>query len=1037
MIHSETKICDICGTCLPLGMSSLLCPTCLLNDSESFDAVDSKLRIGSCVIHHEIARGGMGVVYYAEQIELGRPVALKILLGQMFASPQARERFRVESSAVAKLRHPGIVAIHEVGEHDGQPYFTMDYIGGMNLEAMMRKDSLPSHFSAQVCQALAQAVHYAHDQGVYHRDLKPSNIMLDEDNQPILTDFGLAHTADQNSQLTLSGQLVGTPSYIPPERAAGLPMSSCSEVRGDVYGIGAILYHMLTGRAPFLGESIPLTLNAVINDEPVAPHRLRPGLHRDLETICLKCLQKNPLQRYSSAGDLAADLNRYMKGESILASPDGVLSLLGRRIRRHPAISTLIFALILTLLAGVATTLRQSKIADAARNVAVETSQNLQREVYATDILAASIAYEAGNQGNARAHLERHLPAHGKDDLRGFEWHYLAKLCKGRELAAFDDHQHIVTSLAWSPDGLLMASADLSGKLILWQRSEQDGARLMKYKTHQFPDSIYKLCWLGDQEKIIITGPGENTLLVNVADGSTLHSWPGRCIALSSDGSRLAVANSGPFHSQSAGDVTLYALPSGEKIRTVMRGGRALAFSPDGAFLAVAVARANHADEESGIEIFAINRPEEKPLSIATNDAIWALQYSTDGKKLFANTFNIPSVLVWDTVTNKPLSPLLGHKQRVWSCSLIDAGKKILTTGSDRTIRLWDAESHAQLPLTHLNGHENEIWTSSLHPKGNILCTGDKNGEIRVWEWPPRQAEKIIFPKTAYTTSFFSRDSSKLYVSTHPTPNQSSTTLHDLTSGQSNDCNFPEMPVGQDANGNTIVLMMKDSTLDFIAPDGVTLMKKISINALVNTSHTNIVRQGINEQGTRFYRLVADEGLIHYVDLVSGISKTHSGMPVTEYISSAISPDGRYIAAATWQTLYLLDTTSKVMQSISNAPHWASALAFHPDHKRLISSGIDGTLKIFSLLDLSTLATLRGHLENANGIAISPDGLTIASVENNSGIKLWRVDTLREVMEIKVPNTLGQIFFSPDGRRLAFTHRDDAGESVIQILDTR
>ena len=329
------------------------------------------------------------------------------------------------------------------------------------------------------------------------------------------------------------------------------------------------------------------------------------------------------------------------------------------------------------------------------------------------------------------------------------------------------------------------------------------------------------------------------------------------------------------------------------------------------------------------------------------------------------------------------------------------------------------------------------MWCASLNSAGGLLATGDKSGEICLWEWPPNEEAKPEIPKTAYTDSFFSRDSQKLFVSNHPTAGNSFTSAYDFSNQKNHSYDFPQMPIGTDAQGNLIVLMKESSTLEFFTPDGKTLVKKIKLAIDQLSLNINHVRQGVNKQGTRFYWLSRDNTQIHYVDFSTGKCAYYSGLPAAECIGATISYDGRWIAAASWDHLHVYDTTTQTLKTIPNERHWASAMAFHPDHKRLITAGIDGTLRIHSLPDLTVVATLRGHLENANGIAISPDGLTIASVENDAGIKLWRLDTLREVVDLKIPNTMGEIFFSPDGSRLAFSVRDKAGGAAIHVLEAK
>lgn len=281
----------------------------------------------------EIARGGMGVVFKARQLSLGRTVAVKMILAGQFASDSEVRRFRMEAESAAGLQHPHIVAIHEVGEYHGQHFFSMDFVEGKSLAALCREGPFAAVRAARYLKQVAEAIEFAHRGGVLHRDLKPSNILIDAFDLPRVTDFGLAKRADGGSDLTGTGQVLGTPSYMPPEQATG----RADEVgpASDVYALGAILYEMVCGRPPFLGESPVDTLAQVQNDEPVPPRRLNPGVPRDLETVCLKCLQKEPARRYATASALAEDLARFLAGDPISARRPGAAELSVRWLRKQ------------------------------------------------------------------------------------------------------------------------------------------------------------------------------------------------------------------------------------------------------------------------------------------------------------------------------------------------------------------------------------------------------------------------------------------------------------------------------------------------------------------------------------------------------------------------------------------------------------------------------------------------------------------------------------------------------------------------------
>ena len=298
----------------------------------------------------ELGRGGMGVVYKAGQLSLNRLVAVKMILSGQLASPERVARFHREAEAAANLKHPHIVAIHEVGEHNGQHYFSMDFIEGRSLSEIARERLLLPRTAARYVEQVAEAIHYAHQQGTLHRDLKPANILIDAADEPHVTDFGVAKRIEGDSDLTASGEILGTPNYMPPEQAAGRQQEVGPT--SDVYSLGATLYDLLTGRPPFRAATPTATLLQVLHSEPVSPRMLNPALDRDLETICLKCLQKERSRRYASAQELAADLGRYLRGEPIHARPVGRPERFWRWCKRQPVVAGLIAAVAVTLVAG-------------------------------------------------------------------------------------------------------------------------------------------------------------------------------------------------------------------------------------------------------------------------------------------------------------------------------------------------------------------------------------------------------------------------------------------------------------------------------------------------------------------------------------------------------------------------------------------------------------------------------------------------------------------------------------------------------------
>jgi eukaryotic-like serine/threonine-protein kinase len=306
-------------------------------------------RIPGYEVLEVVGRGGMGVVYKARHVRLDRPVALKMLLTGAHASRESRERFQREARVGAGLRHPNFVQVHDMGDQDGLPYFTMEFVEGGNLAQKLAGMPQPPRQAAALLATLAEAVQAAHRCGIVHRDLKPANVLLTADGTPKICDLGLARRLDGEAGLTWTGTAVGTPSYMAPEQAEARPQTLGPAV--DIHALGAILYEMLTGRPPFRAATAAETVRQVISQDPVPPSRLNGKVPRDLETICLKCLHKDPHLRYAGAAALAADLHRFLGGEAIAAPSEGRLARLVRRVRRRPLLSTAVAGSILLAMA--------------------------------------------------------------------------------------------------------------------------------------------------------------------------------------------------------------------------------------------------------------------------------------------------------------------------------------------------------------------------------------------------------------------------------------------------------------------------------------------------------------------------------------------------------------------------------------------------------------------------------------------------------------------------------------------------------------
>ena len=393
----SSRLDDNCPTCL-LRLGTPATPAAEASDTPRTASGEVLCRLGDYELLGEIARGGMGCVYRARQISLNRIVAVKLLLGGQFANETFIKRFRREAEAAASLNHSNIVSIYEVGEHEGLPWFSMELIEGRNLADLTRDSPMPARRAAQLVETIAEAVHFAHQRRLLHRDLKPSNVLVDTEGAPHITDFGLAKHIEGDADLTLTGQMVGTPNYMPPEQAD--PARGAASPASDVYSIGAILYQLLTGRPPFMAETITQTLRQVIESSPVTPRLLNPALSRDLETICAKCLEKDPKRRYASARDLADELGRFLRGEPSLARPVGAPARLARWCRRKPALAlSLGAATTLLLVVAIGSPIALIRIS-RDRNRAEAAERETEQQLYYALLEQARATLKSGELGH-------------------------------------------------------------------------------------------------------------------------------------------------------------------------------------------------------------------------------------------------------------------------------------------------------------------------------------------------------------------------------------------------------------------------------------------------------------------------------------------------------------------------------------------------------------------------------------------------------------------------------------------------------------
>jgi WD40 repeat protein/serine/threonine protein kinase len=1061
---TEARACPQCGVELPVDAPEGLCPRCLLqqgigegsggpssraNDptlsprmaSSAGAVLGAHVRyFGDYEILEEIARGGMGVVYKARQVSLDRVVALKMILAGQLASASDVERFYVEAKAAASLQHPNIVAIHEIGQHEGQNYFSMDYVEGHSLAQLVRESPLPAARAAGYVKTIAEAIEFAHRQGTLHRDLKPSNILIDAFDQPRVTDFGLAKRIEADAQLTATGSLMGTPSYMSPEQAgaSGGKLGPAS----DVYSLGAVLYELVTGRSPFLGETLIATLNQVLNAEPVAPRLLNPNIPRDLETICLKCLQKEPQRRYPSSEALATELARFLHGEPIHARPIGKTARLWRWCKRRPLVASLSVLAASLLIAVVVVT----AVGYFATSAALDRSEHT---LYAAQINLADESRRTADEGRLVDLLERHLPQPGQADLRGWEWDYLRN--QSRILTTIKDQTNdapnsllsrflvsagqqkpnlAVRSLAWSPDGRSLAG----GTWMAIQIWEPESGNVIC----TLPQFTQWLAWNPDGRRLAATGRMEPELVVwDTVDRTRVLTLGGRSqgythelkgLAWSRDGRRLAFAT---FDRR----VEIWDASSGAKLLTLAGHPKdagqpgyfpvLLAWSPDDKqLLSSGDAETKVWDVASGRELRTFPRQ--------------ALGCSPDFTRFSDNLF------VYDIASGHPR---FNFESSVFSLAWSSNGRR-LATGSTNTTRVFDAET-GKVILT-LVGRPNQAL--AWRPDGERLAAG--LDQVTIWDTTSKNKKPTLAnPRGELHSVAWSPDGRRIAGgATSYIPPKALTGTVEVWDSESGDVvKSLEWQASPEASAGPIGV---PSIRVAWSPDGARLSSIDGSGTVKIWSTTNWQPVSGLAQLPPYSGLAPAEGRLDW------------------------SPDGKWLAAASgWTTLKIWESEtgrevfhygepgkfgiqlvgwSKKSGELSFATQtetksWnpgsgrlrtvggseRSHIYFSPDEQLVaIPDGAEITVLNVRMLSrwLSAPRILRGHTDQVYDIAWSPDGRRLVSTSQDRTAKIWDLSSGLELLTFGGTETIPYraAAFSPDGNRLAVSRGNTA-----RILDAR
>jgi WD40 repeat protein/serine/threonine protein kinase len=1019
------QVCPKCGTALSEGALEGLCRKCLggmafgAEPTPNGDTADFKgwTRLGDYQLLGEIARGGMGVVYQARQLGLNRIVALKVLLHGPFSSDEFVQRFRTEAAAVAALRHPNIVAVYEFGEQDGHQFLAMEFIEGKALSELARDKPLPAKRAAAYVKTTAEAIHYAHEQGILHRDLKPSNVLLDLFDQPRVTDFGLAKLRDSDTELTTTGQVLGSPNHMPPEQASG--NVAMLGPQGDVYSLGAILYQLLTTRPPFQGETLSALLLQVQNAEPIPPRRLNPGLPIDLQTICLKCLQKEPARRYATAKELADDLGRFVEGKPVLARPVTPMEKLWLWSRRRPMMAALSGGLVTAVLLGLAGILWQWRRAEehaegeaSQRRLAQEYAQTTRLNLYAADISLAFRAIHDGDYGLARRTLAALKPNRGETDARGFEWRYLWNLCRGQQVATLAGHAWIVTCAAFSPDGKLAATGSQDGTARVWDVAKRQCVKTLPIGS----GAVWSVNFSPESDLLLTADSQGKVILWRTTNWQRATNFPGKIASLAKTGSRMAVSESNPLYWESVGKVSVWDYRTGQRLVRLEKAGRTVALSADGQLLAVAGIPTGIGIHEAGSGKLLRNFRTEHP--------VWSLNFSPDGKRLLSAGWS-SDVWLWDVTDHGQSQKLAGLRATVWSASFSPDGSTILTTSSDQSVRLWDAAT-LQLQAVLL-GHDSEVWCGAFSADGNMLVTGGKDQNVMLWSAHPG-TNQHEFPNTNKERPVLSADGSRIATIIGDDAARHSTVWR-LNDGKRL-VDLDAIVLGFMPDRRPATWDQDQTGLSLHGPDGAG--QERTALAGIGPDRPIFEQCRFSRDGKAFFA-VESNGKIRVWDAGTGKALGVLQGPSPPLRNAALSPRGKYLALCLERenVARLYEVASGRQMPLSGHHDFVSGLAFSADNAMLATGSMDGTIRLWDTATGNTRALLPGHLEEVTDVSFSPDGRTLASLNQGGSVKLWHLPTQRELLSLDFAQAGLFLDFTADGRYLAVTTQQNS----VRLLD--
>jgi WD40 repeat protein/serine/threonine protein kinase len=953
----------------------------------------------------ELSRGGMGVVYKARQLGLNRLVALKMILGGARDGATARARFRTEAEAVARLDHPNIIRIHDIGECDGRPYFSMELINGPTVAEACEGRPQPAQAAAVLIENLARAIQHAHSAGILHRDLKPDNVLLQPSGDggsrlgapaqshlvgsgslfttrawnPKLIDFGLAKRLD-DFKMTQHGLVVGTPSYMAPEQVPGAGRPSTPSV--DIYSLGVMLYELLTGRPPFDTGSIETTLAILASQEPIAPRRLRPDMSRDLETICLKCIEKVPARRYATAQELADDLARFVAGLPILARPPSMVDRFAKLAMRNKLVVACAASVLTAIALGIAATgmmsIRESRARHLADRRAREATANgalaeaarvaARRETYQARLAAALAALAHRDIREASRQLEM-----APEAMRGWEWRHL----QGRldQSLAVLGGPRLGQHAGICPPGNRVAVADgrsefrlldaVSGECVATYAAERPCNQVFGFQTSVGP-------------RFVLDQSGEEFLLsVTDEKGAAL----GR------------VTLSTPYHPRKQPKPLVIAMS---------RDGKRIAF------------QSQRYAEAPLVEVFDTATGRRTAGCGVTRARLLGLDFSPDGSCLAA-ILESAQVFLFDVATGKETGTLSGHEGILRGVAYSPEGRSLASCGDDQTIRVWDVPGGAN--VCTLRGHVGAVTSVAFSPDSRQLVSGGSDGTIRVWNATGGEALLVLHGHTGEVTRVTVADNGRRIASTAL---DGTVRLWDAQSlGDACELkghtNFV-YPVAFSLDGRQIASGSWDQTVRVWDAGGGP--------ARVLRGHAKAIGALAFTRDGRLASWSEDETIVLWdTDTGHAIATlTHQSMPQRDSVYSLlVSPDGKHLSAVTDDSVRSWDlATRSELPRLTLPIHGVRVIAYSPDGSRLAAGGDNPNVVIVDVASGDTLCELTGFSGRIQSLVFSPDGRQILTAGQDPALRLWDATTCRLVRTFAGHGleVLGAIFH-PDGTRIA------------------